>query len=95
MVNRWTGAFDAAIELAPAGVNALLAAIHRKGDPLPDVPSTGPHFLHSLALNLPFAGSTSERDLRGHLQVQVSTPSVSVPAGSDSERVTVSVELYA
>ena len=95
MVNRWTGAFDAAIELAPGGVNALLAAIHRKGDPLPDAPTAGPHFLHSLALNLPFEDSSSEHDLRGHLQVQVSTPSVSVPTGSDAERVTVSVELYA
>lgn len=94
MTNRWTGGFDAAIALAPAGANSLLAAIHRKGHAPPGEPHQGPHLLHSLALNLPLQGSGATHGLRGTLQVQISTPSVSIPEGQPG-RAAVSVELYA
>ena len=94
MTNRWTGGFDAAIALAPAGANSLLAAIHRKGHAQPSEPHTGPHLLHSLALNLPHPDSAATHGLRGTLQVQVSTPSVSIPDGPPG-RASVSIELYA
>lgn len=94
MPNRWTGGFDAAIELAPSGANALLAALHRKGHRPPGEVQRGPHLMHSLALNLPIPGSTATHGLAGNLQVQLSTPSVSIPPGSPG-RVTVSIELYA
>src|SRR6187397_1921444 len=96
MVNRWTGAHDAVLELAPAGVDRLLASLHRKGNPQPESPDDGPHLVHSAAFNLPFGGAPAagEPDLRGHLRVQVSTPSVDVPAAAGPGRVRVSVEVY-
>jgi hypothetical protein len=94
MANRWTGGFDAAIELAPSGANSLLAAIHRKGHVPAGEVHPGPHLLHSLALNLPLPGSSAAHGLKGHLKVQVSTPSVSIPDGA-AGRVVVASEVYA
>jgi hypothetical protein len=94
MTNRWTGGFDAAIALAPTGANSLLAAIHRKGHAVSGEPHDGPHVLHSLAVNLPIPGSAAAHGLRGHLQVQVSTPSVSIPDGP-AGRASISVDVYA
>jgi hypothetical protein len=94
MSNRWTGSFDAAIELAPSGANSLLAAVHRKGHAPPGEVLTGPHLQHSLALNLPLPESSATHGLKGRLQVQVSTPSVSIPDGAPG-RVTASSEIYA
>jgi len=94
MSNRWTGGFDAAIELAPSGANSLLAAIHRKGHAPPGEVRAGPHLLHGLALNLPLPESAATHGLKGRLQVQISTPSVSIPDGPPG-RVTVSSEIYA
>jgi len=95
MANRWTGSYDAVIELSPDGANRLLAAVHRKGHALPNQPAPGPHLLHSTSVNLPLNGPMAGRNLRGHLEIQISTPSVSVPPGADGTRVTVSMEVYA
>ncbi|TAH39461.1 MAG: TlpA family protein disulfide reductase [Planctomycetota bacterium] len=94
MVNRWTGAYDAVIQIAPDGADRLLAAIHRKGNPPPGLPAPGPHLMHSTSVNLPLNGPIAGRNLRGHLEIQVSTPSVTVPAGSDGTRVTVSMDIF-
>src|SRR5262245_29467327 len=94
MANRWTGAFDAVIELAPHGIDHLLAALHRKGHGKQDEPASGPRLLHAMSVNLPLNGPIAGRNLRGHLEIQVSTPSVSVPLAGEPNRVTVSVEIY-
>ena len=94
MANRWTGGFDAAIALAPSGANSLLAAIHRKGHAPAGEPHSGPHLLHNLAVNLPLPQSAATHGLRGHLEVQLSTPSVSIPDGPPG-RAGVSIDLYA
>jgi hypothetical protein len=86
--------YDAAIALAPSGANTLLAAIHRKGHAQPSEPHKGPHLPHKGAVNLPLPGSPATHGLRGHLQLQISTPSVSIPEGP-AGRAAVSVELYA
>ena len=77
--------------------------LHPDGEP-------GPRMIHSGALNFPlFQGRSVESlpgmrplpegaivsRLKGHLQFQVSTPSITVPSDSDGSRVTVSTEIYA
>ncbi len=95
MANRWTGAHDAVLELSPGGVGRLIAAIHRKGHRT-STSADGPHLVHSAAFDLPFLGTSPAAgpNLRGHLRLQVSTPSVDVPAGAPA-RVRVSVQTYA
>ena len=94
MPNRWTGGFDATIELAPSGANAVLAALHRKGHRPPGEDQKGPHLLHSLSINLPIPESSATHGLVGHLQLQLSTPSVAIPEGP-AGRATISIEVYA
>lgn len=95
MANRWTGAHDAVLELAPHGANRLLAALHRKGDATGET-NDGPHLLHSTAINLPLPGPPlpGAPNLKGHLRVQISTPSVDVPPAAGPGRVRVSIETY-
>ncbi len=113
MVNRWTGAYDAVLELASSGADLLLAALHRQGHPPVDAPPEGFHLLHGGSLNLPLpsgplpgvsvsigplAGGPAGAggaDLRGHLRIQASTPSIRVPQEAGSARVTAVVEVFA
>jgi hypothetical protein len=96
MANRWTGNHDAVLELAPQGVDRLLAAIHRKGERTSES-GAGPHFLHAAAFNLPLGvAPTSEvPSLRGHLRVQLGPPAVDVPPGGATQRVRASIPLFA
>jgi hypothetical protein len=96
MVNRWTGAHDAVVELSPGGADRLLAVMHRKGHRTSASTDDGPHLLHSATFNLPLAGApASGPNLKGHLRVQVSTPSVDAPLSGGPGRVRVSVMTYA
>ena len=95
MANRWTGDYDAVLQVAPAGIDPLLAALHRKGSPEVEVAESGPHLLHSGSFNLPLGQEDTASRLRGHLQFQVSTPSVSLPSGGDDGQVRISMEVMA
>ena len=88
--NDLTGKFDVVAEFGLETVNRVLAAQHQAQTYLHSIPADNP------AEDLLWVRiDDEETGVRGLAQMQVSTPTVSLPEGEDASRVTIHYQLMA
>ena len=90
MANALTGKFDVVAEFGIQAVNRILAAQHQDETYLHSIPAD------VLAEGLPWVRiDDTDTGVRGIAQIQVSTPTVTLPAGDHASRVTIHYQLMA
>jgi len=93
MTNRWTGDYDVVVEASESGVDRLLAALHRKGNPTAAA-ADGPRLFHSFWINLPLGAVADGTGARGLLRLVTAPAKVSFPDSAGADRVRVAIDLY-
>jgi hypothetical protein len=88
MANALTGDFDVVAEVSVSAVNRILAAQHQ-------VTTPREIYLHSFQTNIPPGGSADDTGVRGIAEVQVSTPTITLPATGSSSRVSIHFQVMA
>jgi peroxiredoxin len=88
MANPLTGNFDVVAQFGVGAVDRVLAAQHAGG-------TTRPVYLHSFRANIPPASAADETGVRGVAEVQVSTPTITLPPDERASRVMVHFQAMA
>ncbi|MCZ7624899.1 MAG: hypothetical protein M5R38_02800 [Candidatus Methylomirabilis sp.] len=83
MANALTGEFDVVAEFGMQAVNRVLAVQHQGQDPQV--------YFHTFAIRI----DDAETAVRGTAQIQVSTPTVTLPAGENASKITIHCQLMA